>query len=490
GSVNLNENGSFSYTPNSGFSGVDSFTYTANDGESNSNIATVTIDVEYTRSLNGYSQRGEDQAQVFKTFFITNVGNNDQIINDQDDSDTIGFFPEAIENFIAYETIENGLSTVITVGSRSSDYSDDRGRINFDEETQIRNFDDDGNIIDEYATLSFDEEGAPIFTGLNIDIEDINPVDLDLRVRLVEEETVVYEFLDSETKIVETLIFPGGLNSVPNKPLSLNLATNSLEYIIKQNLLLYTESAENSSVEFTLLEETELPPPEERTYSQRNDKTTVLTTFLLTNNGNNYQTIEDQDDSDTRSLFPNAIQDFVTYNNESGIALAADEYGFTPRINFNGETELFEGGTTLSFNEEGEPIFTGVEVETEIIPAVDLRVSRLIERDDISAELGLPDDTEIDDSFQGEIIVYEFLEEELFLFTNEFPDLEEEFVFTDDSLYQSAKINLATNSLESIIEEDLLSFTLEKPDAIQVVLGEITPSEGRSSGEGFVNPER
>ncbi len=123
-----------------------------------------------------------------------------------------------------------------------------------------------------------------------------------------------------------------------------------------------------------------------------------MTTFLLTNNGYNYQTIDDQDDSNTRSLFPEAIQDFVTYNNDSGIQLAADEYDSTPRINFNSETELEEVGTTLSFNDEGEPIFTGVEVETEITPVVDLRVSKLIERDDIITELELPDDTEIDDS--------------------------------------------------------------------------------------------
>jgi hypothetical protein len=41
----LNANGSFSYTPNAAFVGVDSFTYRANDGLANSNIATVTITV-------------------------------------------------------------------------------------------------------------------------------------------------------------------------------------------------------------------------------------------------------------------------------------------------------------------------------------------------------------------------------------------------------------------------------------------------------------
>ncbi len=45
GSLSLNSDGSFIYTPNQNYYGVDSFTYKANDGELNSNIAKVTIDV-------------------------------------------------------------------------------------------------------------------------------------------------------------------------------------------------------------------------------------------------------------------------------------------------------------------------------------------------------------------------------------------------------------------------------------------------------------
>jgi hypothetical protein len=46
GTLVLNEDGSFNYTPDPGFNGIDSFTYKANDGSSDSNIATVTITVE------------------------------------------------------------------------------------------------------------------------------------------------------------------------------------------------------------------------------------------------------------------------------------------------------------------------------------------------------------------------------------------------------------------------------------------------------------
>ena len=46
GSVTLNSDGSFSYTPDTGYTGEDSFTYKANDGELDSNTATVTITVQ------------------------------------------------------------------------------------------------------------------------------------------------------------------------------------------------------------------------------------------------------------------------------------------------------------------------------------------------------------------------------------------------------------------------------------------------------------
>ncbi|WP_376792823.1 PKD domain-containing protein, partial [Thermoflexus sp.] len=46
GSLTLNPNGSFIYTPNPNFNGTDAFTYSASDGQATSNIATVTITVQ------------------------------------------------------------------------------------------------------------------------------------------------------------------------------------------------------------------------------------------------------------------------------------------------------------------------------------------------------------------------------------------------------------------------------------------------------------
>ena len=46
GTLTLNADGSFTYTPNAGFTGSDSFTYQTNDGIADSNVATVTITVQ------------------------------------------------------------------------------------------------------------------------------------------------------------------------------------------------------------------------------------------------------------------------------------------------------------------------------------------------------------------------------------------------------------------------------------------------------------
>ncbi len=70
--------GSFVYTPNANFFGVDSFTYRANDGSANSNVATVTITVfavndAPVNTVPGAQTTNEDTAKVFSS------GNGNQI---------------------------------------------------------------------------------------------------------------------------------------------------------------------------------------------------------------------------------------------------------------------------------------------------------------------------------------------------------------------------------------------------------------------------
>ena len=60
GTLTLNPDGSFLYTPNANFNGVDTFTYQANDGTGDSNVATVTITVTAVNDVPSFT-KGADQ---------------------------------------------------------------------------------------------------------------------------------------------------------------------------------------------------------------------------------------------------------------------------------------------------------------------------------------------------------------------------------------------------------------------------------------------
>jgi len=59
GTLTLNEDGSFAYTPNAGFVGTDNFTYRASDTEGANSTATVSIDVQKTPTRVGDGVRAE-----------------------------------------------------------------------------------------------------------------------------------------------------------------------------------------------------------------------------------------------------------------------------------------------------------------------------------------------------------------------------------------------------------------------------------------------
>jgi len=60
GTLALNADGSFLYTPNANFNGVDTFTYQANDGTGDSNVATVTITITAVNDVPSFT-KGADE---------------------------------------------------------------------------------------------------------------------------------------------------------------------------------------------------------------------------------------------------------------------------------------------------------------------------------------------------------------------------------------------------------------------------------------------
>jgi bacillopeptidase F len=71
GSLALNADGSFSYTPNAGFAGTDSFTYWASDGALDSNTATVSITVNPAANTPPLARNDSATAAIRKTTSYT-----------------------------------------------------------------------------------------------------------------------------------------------------------------------------------------------------------------------------------------------------------------------------------------------------------------------------------------------------------------------------------------------------------------------------------
>jgi VCBS repeat-containing protein len=87
GSVSLNANGSFTYTPNTGYTGSDSFTYQDSDGYLNSTPATVSITVTAT---NGVPVAVNDGYQLAHDTSLTTDAASGVLANDSDsDGDTL-----------------------------------------------------------------------------------------------------------------------------------------------------------------------------------------------------------------------------------------------------------------------------------------------------------------------------------------------------------------------------------------------------------------
>ncbi|MEL6765504.1 MAG: cadherin-like domain-containing protein, partial [Cyanobacteria bacterium J06607_6] len=94
GTAELNANGSFTYTPNSGFSGDDSFTYTADDGNGGTAEATVTVTVEGDTTppppVNTAPEAGDDSYSTAFDTALTIAADAGVLSTDSDaDGDTL-----------------------------------------------------------------------------------------------------------------------------------------------------------------------------------------------------------------------------------------------------------------------------------------------------------------------------------------------------------------------------------------------------------------
>jgi hypothetical protein len=90
GTVVLNSNGSFTYTPRLGFSGIDTFTYVASSGVLVSRPTTVKIEVQgsWHNSFNGYDVDADGNVSPLDALMIINALNRS--------NDMIGLIPAIV----------------------------------------------------------------------------------------------------------------------------------------------------------------------------------------------------------------------------------------------------------------------------------------------------------------------------------------------------------------------------------------------------------
>jgi VCBS repeat-containing protein len=90
GTVSINSNGSFTYTPRSGFTGSDSFTYRANDSAASSNAAVVTITVTPAVDSNRIPVANNDAYPAQENVTLTIAAAAGVLANDTDaDNNTL-----------------------------------------------------------------------------------------------------------------------------------------------------------------------------------------------------------------------------------------------------------------------------------------------------------------------------------------------------------------------------------------------------------------
>jgi len=150
GELNLSSDGSFTYTPNQNFDGVDSFTYRATDGPTTSNAATVTITVN---PVNDAPVAQDDSENTFENTLVV----IDVLANDSDvDGDAL--------NIQSFTQGSNG--SVVDNGDKTLSYTPNADFTGADSFTyQI----DDGSELNDTATVNVTVN--PIIDGHVGDLE-------------------------------------------------------------------------------------------------------------------------------------------------------------------------------------------------------------------------------------------------------------------------------------------------------------------------------
>ncbi|MEL4894314.1 Ig-like domain-containing protein [Crocosphaera sp. Alani8] len=190
GTLNINPDGSFEYTPNTGFSGEDSFEYTISDGNEGNSTATVTITVV----------EGEDNPPV---------ANDDEYSVDEDDTLTI-----PADGVLDNDTDVDGdalTSVLLESTSNGSLTLNDDGSFEY-----IPNADFNGTDNFTYVVNDGELNSEPATVTITVNPVNDAPVASDDRYNVNEDETLTVQVRNgvnlsvTNGSIIPTTVTPGG----------------------------------------------------------------------------------------------------------------------------------------------------------------------------------------------------------------------------------------------------------------------------------------
>jgi VCBS repeat-containing protein len=305
GALTLNADGSFDYTPNADFNGVDSFVYYANDGANNSNVATVTITVNSINdapvALNDNYATNEDSA--------LNIAADGVLANDSDVEDAI--------TAILVADVSNGALNLNADGS--FDYTPNADYFGTDSFTYVAN---DGTDNSTAATVT-----------INVTSVNDAPVALDDAVVTDEDVSVLIDVLANDTDVEDGL---PGINNITVGP------SNGVA-AIQAGIINYTPNADWNGVDSFTYEVIDSNGAVDTaivtiTVNAVNDAPVALNDAYATDEDTPLNVAADgvlANDTDTEGDALTAVLDVDVSN--GALTLNADgSFDYTPNADFNG----------------------------------------------------------------------------------------------------------------------------------------------------------
>ncbi len=210
----LNSNGTFTYTPNSGYIGTDTFTYKANDGSLDSNVATVSISVTASPlSLDGDSYNGVEDTTL-------GVAAGAGLLDNDTDAT-----PGAVVTVTAVNGVTANVGSQITLASGAHLTVNADGSFSY---IPSANF----NGGDSFTYTASDNGGfsATATVGLNISAVNDAPAGADTTVTTLEDTPYVFTTADFGVNDAADAGSASGANHLSSVKIDALPSTGSLTY--------------------------------------------------------------------------------------------------------------------------------------------------------------------------------------------------------------------------------------------------------------------